>query len=66
MKIGNWLIVHPGTGTIIALSDEVYIVDTNDIKPLPEPDDEMGIVEAALHFGYRLDNHAATHMYTVG
>jgi len=62
---GSWLVVHPGTGTIISLSDEVYVVNMKDIKPLPEPDDEMGIVEAALTFGYRFDNHAAHMMYDV-
>lgn len=60
---GPWLVVHPGTGTILSLSDEVYIVDSQSIEPLPDPDDEMGIIEAAVHFGYPLDNRAAHNMH---
>jgi hypothetical protein len=62
---GPWIIVHPGTGTIISLSDEVYIVDSQAIGP-DDPEDEVGIIEAALKYGYRLDNHAAHNMYYVG
>jgi hypothetical protein len=52
------IIYHPGTGTVIPLSDVVYICDTQFIAPADLDYMEMGgEVDVFEHKGYRLDNH---------
>ena len=57
------LIYHPGTGTVIPLSDEVYLVDTS----IPGDDTVQkmleGLVEPRDHKGYRLDNFNMTNLF---
>ena len=52
------LIVHPGTETIISLSDDVFIVDATSF-----PDDvrEGAIVNYANLYGIRIDNYNMSH-----
>jgi hypothetical protein len=60
-------IYHPGTGTLISLSDPVYLVDAAEV------DDEVfeymsdGLsVDIQFHKGYRLDNYNMTNLFFEG
>lgn len=60
------LIYHPGTGTIIPLSDEVYLVDTAIAADVLD-DMECGMnVPVVEHKGYRLDNFNMTNLFFGG
>ena len=57
-------IYHPGTGTVIDLSDEVYLVDTANLSD--ELYEEMlngGFVFLLDHKGRRIDNYNMTNLF---
>ena len=51
------LIYHQGTGTLIALSDEVYLINA-DILDIPTLDalEDGATVDPRDHKGWRIDN----------
>lgn len=58
-------IYHPGTGTMISLSDPVYLVDT---AACSDADlEEFSNGSASQHFatvrGYRIDNYNMTNLF---
>jgi hypothetical protein len=60
------LIYHPGTGTVIPLSDEVYLVDAEIAGEavVEELLDGSSLhVEPKDHKGYRLDNTNMTNLF---
>jgi hypothetical protein len=58
------LIYHPGTGTVISLSDPVYLVDTAVIDEETLDELEMGAQVAPQHHkGYMLDNDNMTNLF---
>jgi len=60
-------IYHPGTGTIIPLSDEVYVCDAQYIEPVILEHIENGAtVGVKSHKGYRLDNYNMTNLFYGG
>ncbi len=56
------LIVHPGTGTVIPLSDQVLVVDSSWVT------DVQGEVDIgkAEYYGIRLDNYNMTNLFYGG
>lgn len=58
-------IYHPGTGTIIALSDEVYLVDNAQLDADAQQAFDFGMtnIPVELHKGYRLDNYNMTNLF---
>lgn len=57
-------IYHPGTGTMISLSDVVYICNTEDIDPITYSQIENGMtVDERHHKGYRIDNYNMTRFF---
>lgn len=61
------LIYHPGTGTVISLSDEVYLVDTSVVPSDVLECMSYGVdVAAREHKGYRLDNFNMTNLFFGG
>lgn len=57
-------IYHPGTGTMISLSDVVYICNTEDIDPFVMEMIENGSnVDEMYHKGYRIDNYNMTRFF---
>ena len=61
-KAKDLVIVHPGTGTVIALSDLVVLVEADLVL------DEDGEVDAdeATRIGIRLDNFNMTNLFFGG
>lgn len=62
-------IYHPGTGTIIALSDEVYLIDAADLDAdVAEGLFELGIrnMPVQLHKGIRIDNYNMNNLFLEG
>lgn len=60
-------IYHPGTGTLISLSDEVYLVDAGIVREDILEDMEDGrTVDERQHKGYRLDNYNMTNLFFGG
>jgi hypothetical protein len=58
---------HPGTGTLIPLSDEVYLVDAGRLSEDILDTMEMGgTVEKCEHLGYRIDNYNMTNLFFGG
>ena len=59
------VIYHPGTGTLISLSDEVYLIDAGSIDEETLDDLEMGAVgdAGADSLGYRIDNYNMTNLF---
>jgi hypothetical protein len=57
------LIYHPGTGTVIPLSDTVFLVDTSIAGEETVAEMLEGFVEAREHKGYRLDNFNMTNLF---
>jgi len=55
-------IVHPGTGSILDLSDKLYLVDSSKIPGFPI-DFEEYIIDNAEAIGYRLDNFNMTNLF---
>jgi hypothetical protein len=59
-------IYHPGTGTMIPLSDLVYLVDSAWCSEAMMDEYSEGSNEASSHsqrYGYRLDNHNMTNLF---
>lgn len=64
MKTKKLWIYHPVTGTVIDLSDEVYLVDTANLSD--ELYEEMlngGFVFLLDHKGRRIDNYNMTNLF---
>jgi len=63
----NLFIYHPGTGTLISLGDEVYLV-AEDIagEQLIEDMSDGCNVYPMEHKGYRLDNYNMTNLFFGG
>jgi len=60
-------IYHPGTGTVINLSDEVYVCDSQYIDPtILEYIENGATVGVKAHKGYRLDNYNMTNLFFGG
>jgi len=60
-------IYHPGTGTVIALSDEVYLCDMDAIDAVGYSAIENGqSVSERVHKGLRLDNYNMTNLFFGG
>jgi hypothetical protein len=59
------LIYHPETGTLIELSDRVYLIDADTISDETRSDLEAGSVgyAGADSLGYRLDNFNMTNLF---
>lgn len=57
-------IYHPGTGTVISLSDEVYLCDTDNIGvAILEAMENGATVDVLHHKGYRIDNYNMTNLF---
>jgi len=58
-------IYHPGTGTVIPLSDKVYLVDNAQLDADTQDAFEYGEKDVPIqdHKGYRLDNYNMTTIY---
>ena len=67
-EMRDLFIYHPGTGTVIALADEVYLCDTNMIDE--EVYDSMvwngATVDVREHKGRRIDNYNMTNLFFGG
>jgi hypothetical protein len=67
MKPKNLFIYHEGTGTLIALSDKVYLIDADLIDSDTLDDLEMGAnVTEREHLGRRIDNYNMTNLFFGG
>ena len=54
-------IYHEGTGTVIPLSDKVYVCNVADIDPVEYEDMLNGAsVDVTFHKGVRIDNYNMT------
>ena len=61
------IIYHPGTGTVIPLSDVVYLCDTQKIAPVDlEYMIDGSFIDIHEHKGYRLDNYNMTNLFFEG
>ena len=58
-------IYHPGTGTVISLSDPVYLIDASVVDPVVMSDLQDGIsgITDKEHLGRRLDNYNMTNLF---
>jgi len=61
----NLYIVHPSSGTVITLSDNVYLVDSDGVPGFPADFEEFMIANAE-NIGYRLDNYNMTNLFFEG
>ena len=62
--VKDLLIYHPGTGTVISLSDPVYLVDAANLDDETLGELEMGVqVAPQFHKGYMLDNYNMTNLF---
>lgn len=60
----NLFVYHEGTGTLIALSDKVYLIDADAIDERTLEDLEMGAnVSEREHKGWRIDNYNMTNLF---
>ncbi len=59
------LIYHPGTGTLISLSDPVYLIDASVVDPVVMSDLQDGIagITDKEHLGWRIDNYNMTNLF---
>ena len=63
----NLFVYHEGTGTLIALSDKVYLIDADAIDSDTLDDLEMGAnVTEREHKGWRIDNYNMTNLFFGG
>lgn len=67
MKPKELWIYHPGTGTVIALADKVYLVDTANLSDelYAEMLDGASVTERE-HKGWRIDNYNMTNLFFGG
>ena len=64
MKTKKLWIYHPGTGTVIDLSDEVYLVDTARLSDETRREmEDGGFVFPREHLGRRIDNYNMTNLF---
>jgi hypothetical protein len=57
-------IYHPGTGTVIPLSDEVYLVNSEWVSEDMLDDMSDGrTLDERDHKGYRIDNYNMTNLF---
>jgi hypothetical protein len=57
-------IYHPGSGTAIALSDEVYLIDASRLSAVRERLTTGSLSAASAYgIGYRLDNYNMTNLF---
>jgi hypothetical protein len=57
-------IYHPGTGTVIPLSDEVYLVNSEQVSEDMLDDMSDGLtLDERDHKGYRIDNYNMTNLF---
>ena len=58
-------IYHPGTGTMISLSDPVYLIDTESCSNMDLEEFENGSADNSLAWarGWRLDNYNMTNLF---
>ena len=60
-------VYHPGTGTVIPLSDVVYLCDSSLIAPVDLEYMEAGnFVDVFEHKGIRIDNYNMTNLFFGG
>ena len=60
----NLFIYHEGTGTLIALSDKVYLIDGDLVGESVLEDLSMGAnVTEREHMGWRIDNYNMTNLF---
>lgn len=67
IKTKELWIYHPGTGTVIALADKVYLVDTANLSDEIYADmlDGASVTERE-HMGRRIDNYNMTNLFFGG
>jgi len=64
MKAKDLYIYHEGTGTLIALSDKVYLINAEVIDAQTLEDLSMGAnVTEREHKGWRIDNYNMTNLF---
>ena len=58
-------IYHEGTGTLISLSDEVFLIDADKVDPVVMSDLSDGIsgITDKEHLGYRIDNYNMANLF---
>ena len=57
-------IYHPGTGTVISLSDVVYLCNVGDIDPVEyESMLDGASIDVIFHKGIRIDNYNMTNLF---
>jgi len=56
--VSDYFIYHPGSGTMIALSDTVYVIDATSLTELELDESEAGVLDIyrVMDIGVRLDN----------
>jgi hypothetical protein len=60
-------IYHPGTGTVISLRDEVYLVDAGRVREdILDSMETGGTVDEREHMGIRIDNYNMTNLFFGG
>lgn len=61
-------VYHPGTGTMISLRDEVYVIDYSMLNDELQEEVDMGTLSAADAYGHgvRLDNYNVTNLFFGG
>ena len=61
----NLFIYHEGTGTLISLSDRVFLIDADRVDPVVMSDlsDGLSGITDKEHLGYRLDNYNMTNLF---
>ena len=60
------LIYHPGTGTVISLSDKVYLVDAETAGADTVAEMLEGFVDVREHKGFRIDNFNMSNLFYEG
>ena len=58
-------IYHEGTGTLISLSDKVFLIDADKVDPVVMSDLSDGIsgITDKEHLGYRIDNYNMANLF---
>jgi len=68
METRDLVLYHPGTGTVISLSDPVYVIDCNRISEFANEALEDGVtdLDPRDHLGYRLDAYNMSNLFFGG
>jgi hypothetical protein len=62
--MNDLFIYHPGTGTVIPLSDKVYLCSVAEIDPVEYEDMLNGAsVDVLFHKGIRIDNYNMSNFF---